>query len=157
MPGTRAWRLINAGLSTEQSLICITWFHDPSDLPRLAETVKQYNPADPHGSTQAGVVMDMQTQYGVATRPYLREILSSSKQTFVRAAAAKGLVQMNDRAGWEFFLEVAKERPFYRDEMVRWLGDMFPAIRDTDDGAIVSFSTLRLRPRPSSDIVSVER
>jgi hypothetical protein len=75
------WKLIRAGLSTEQSLICITWLHDPSDLPRLAEAVKQYNPDDPHGSTQASVVMDMQTQYGVATRPYLRDILESSKQT----------------------------------------------------------------------------
>jgi hypothetical protein len=115
------WRLIGAGLAREQSLICITWFQEPSELARLTEILKQYDPADPHGATQASVVMDMQTQYGVSARPYLRDILASSKQTWVRVAAAKGLVQMDDRAGWEFFLETVKERPFYKAEMVRWL------------------------------------
>jgi hypothetical protein len=81
--------------------------------------------------------MDMQTQYGVAARPYLREILASSKQIWVRVASAKGLVQMNDQAGWKFFLEVVKESPFYKAEMVRWLKDMFPTMRDSDDVTIL--------------------
>jgi hypothetical protein len=126
-------------MAKEQSLICITWFHDTSDLPRLTAIVNQYNSSDPNGSTQFSVVMDMQTQYGTVTRPYLRDILASSKQTWVRTAAAKGLVQRNDRAGWEFFVEVVRQRPLYREEMVRWLGDMFPAVRDADDAAIVNF------------------
>jgi hypothetical protein len=140
-PAGRAllWNLIDAGMAKEQSLICITWFHDTSDLPRLTAIVNQYNSSDPNGSTQFSVVMDMQTQYGTVTRPYLRDILASSKQTWVRTAAAKGLVQMNDRAGWEFFVEVVRQRPLYREEMVRWLGDMFPAVRDADDAAIVNF------------------
>lgn len=63
------WNLIDAGMAKEQSLICITWFHDTSDLPRLAAIVKQYNSSDPNGSTQSSVAMHMQTQYGTATRP----------------------------------------------------------------------------------------
>jgi hypothetical protein len=138
------WKLIDAGLATEQSLICVTWFHDPSDLPQLAGIAKQYNPSDPHRYAHSSVVMDMQTQYGTVALPYLRDILASSKQTWVQTAAAQGLVQMNDRAGWEFFIGVVRQRPFYRDEMVRWLGQVFPMTRDADDAAIITFLTSRL-------------
>jgi hypothetical protein len=145
-PNGRAllWKLIDAGLTTEQSLICVTWFHDPSDLPRITVIVKQDSPADPHGSSHSGVVEHMQTGYGTAARPYLRDLLATSQQTWVRTAAAKGLVQMNDQAGWEFFIGVIQQRPFYRDEMVRWLGDIFPAIRGADDPAILTFLKSRL-------------
>jgi hypothetical protein len=145
-PAGRAllWKLINAGLASEQSLICVTWFHDPSDLPRLTAIAEQDNPSDPHGYGHASVVSDMQTQYGSVAQPYLRELLRSSNQTWVRTEAAKALVQMNDPSGWEFFIGVVKQRPFYRDEMVRWLGDVFPVIRDTDDAAMVTFLESRL-------------
>ena len=138
------WKLIDAGLATEQSLSCVTWFRDPSDLPRLAEIVKQYKPSDPHGYAHSSVVMQMHTQYGTVALPYLRDILASAKQTWVRTAAAKALVQMNDRAGWEFFVDVVRQRPFYWDEMVRWLGDAFPVIHDADDAAIITFLESRL-------------
>jgi hypothetical protein len=81
----------------------------------------------------------MQTNYGNLARPYLRDILASSKQPFVRATAAQGLVEMNDRAGWEFFLDVIGQPPFYRDEMARWLGQKFPAIRIADNAALIAF------------------
>jgi hypothetical protein len=138
------WKLIEAGLATEQNLICVTWFHDPSDLARLASVAKQYNPSDPHGYAHSSVVMHLQTQYGALARPYLRDILASSKQRWVRTAAAQGLVLMNDRAGWEFFVDVIRQRPFYRDEMVRWLTDAFPVIRDADDAAIITFLESKL-------------
>lgn len=51
---------------------------------------------------------------------------------------------MNDRAGWEFFIDMVRQRPFYRDEMVRWLGEVFPVIRNADDVAISTFLTSRL-------------
>jgi hypothetical protein len=145
-PGGRVllWKLIDAGLATEQSLSCVTWFHDPSDLPRVTEIAKQYKPSDPHGYAHSSVVMQMHTQYGTVALPYLRNILVSSKQTWVRTAAAKALVQMNDRAGWEFFVGVVRQRPFYWDEMVRWLGDAFPVVRDADDAAIITFLESRL-------------
>jgi hypothetical protein len=134
------WKLVEAHLATEQSLICLTWLRDPSDLPRLAAIVEQKDASDPSGyDSHASVVGDMQTNYGGLARPYLRDILASSKQPFVRATAAKGLVEMNDRAGWEFFLDVIRQRPFYRDEMARWLGQKFLEIRSADDAALIAF------------------
>ena len=138
------WKLIDAGLATEQSLSCITWLHDPSDLPRLSQIVKQNDPADPHGYKHSGVVGQMQTQYGNVARPYLRDILASSPQTWVRTAAAQVLVQMNDRAGWAFFIGVVEQRPFYRDEMVRWLGGQFPEIQNAVDPEIIRFLESKL-------------
>jgi hypothetical protein len=62
----------------------------------------------------------------------------------VRTAAAKGLVQLNDRAGWEFFVGVLNDRPFYRGEMVQWLGDVFPALRGANDSTILAYLDSRL-------------
>jgi hypothetical protein len=133
------WKLAGAGLSAEQSLSCITWFHDPADLPRLAHIAEQYDRSDPHGYKHSSFIGELGTEYGTVARPYLRDILASSKQIWVRTAAAKALVLMDDRAGWEFFVGVLKQRPFYRDEMVQWLRVAFPAIRDADDAEILHF------------------
>lgn len=134
------WKLVEAHLATEQSMLCLMWLHDSSDLPRLTAIVKQKDHSDPPGyDSHAGVVGDMLTSYGTLARPYLRDILASSNQPFVRTAAAQGLAEMNDRAGWEFFLDVIRQRPFYRDEMVRWLGDRFPTIRSADDAGLIAF------------------
>lgn len=138
------WKLIDAGLAEEQTLICVAWYKNPSDLPRLTAIVKQDNPTDPHGRSHSGIVMHFGSEYGDIARPYLRDLLATSQQTWVRTAAAKDLVQMNDPAGWEFFIGVIHQRPFYRDEMVQWLGDNFPAIRGADDPAIVTFLESRL-------------
>jgi hypothetical protein len=133
------WELVGAGLAKEQSLSCITWFRDPADLSRLASIAEQYDSSDPYGYKHSGFVEELGTEYGTVARPYLRDILASSKQTWVRTEAAKALVLMDDRAGWEFFAGVLKQRPFYRDEMARWLRDSFPAIRDADDVGILHF------------------
>jgi len=133
------WKLVGAGLATEQSLSCITWFRDPADLPRLTSIAEQYDSSDPYGYKHSSFVEELGTEYGTAARPYLRDILASSRQIWVRTEAAKALVLIDDRAGWEFFAGVLKQRPFYRDEMVRWLRIAFPAIRNADDVQILGF------------------
>jgi hypothetical protein len=138
------WKLIDADLATEQSMICVTWYQDKSDLPRLTAILKQKKASDPTGQEHNSVTTDLQTRYGLAARPFLRDLLASSNQAFVRTAAAQGLVQMNDRGGWEFFIGVINDRPFYRGEMVQWLGDIFPALRGADDPTILSYLNSRL-------------
>lgn len=93
----------------------------------------------------------MKTEYGTVSRPYLRDVLASSKQTWVRTAAAQGLVEMNDRAGWGFFLDVIKQRPFYRDEMVRWLADRFPETRNSDDALLATFLQSKMSTASTSE------
>jgi hypothetical protein len=142
------WKLIDADLATEQSMICVTWYRDKSDLPRLTAILKQKKPSDPDGREHSGVTGDLQPRYGSDARPYLRQLLASSNQIWVRTAAAQGLVQINDRAGWEFFVGVISDRPFYRaamvQSMVQWLNDIFPALRGSDDATILSYLNSRL-------------
>jgi len=139
------WKLVDARLATEQALICITWLRDPADLPRLAAIVKQKDPSDPPGyDSHAAVVSAMRTGYGERARPYLREILASSRETWVLTSAAQALVELDDQAGWQFFLDVVHQRPFYHDEMMRWLWDRFPSIRGANDDAVKAFLESKL-------------
>lgn len=151
VPGGRTllWKLIEANLAVEQSMICVAWYKDPADLPRLAAILSQYDSADPHGYKHSGVVGDLERQFGNAARPYLRELLATSKQTWVKTAAAKGLVSMNDRAGWAFFVNVVNGNEFYRRELIQWLRDSFPELRGADEAVILNFLEARLAASPS--------
>lgn len=135
------WKLVDAGLAKEQSLGCITWFQNPADLPRITKVVEQASEdvSDPHGHKIFGPVRQLRTEYGAAAQPYLREMLATSTQTWVRTTAAQGLVEMNDPAGWQFFVVVLRDRPFYKDEMVRWLKERFPPIRNANDTEVLDF------------------
>jgi hypothetical protein len=143
------WRLIDAGLAGEQSMICVTWYQNASDLPRLKSLLMQYDSADPYGYKHAGVVGQLQSHYGKAALPFLQGLLASSQQTWVRTSAAKGLVELNDRAGWTFFVNVINGNDFYRDEMIRWLRDRFPELRGANDAAILNFLEKRAASAPS--------
>lgn len=133
------WKLIDARLAFEQSLICLTWLHDTQDLPRIAAIVEKYDAADPYGYQNSGVVGDFRYGYGAAVRPYLREIFDNSKQVWVRVAAAKELTLMGDSAGYQFFIDTLREHPFYRNEMFEWLQTAFPAMRGGKEDAMLQF------------------
>jgi hypothetical protein len=132
------WRFVTAHLAEEQSLICITWVKDPSDLPRITALLTTYDEADPAGSRKSSVLYGMKG-YGAAAQPYMRTILSNSRQTWVRTSAAQQLALLNDVAGWQFFRKIIDERPRYRDQMIRWLKDNFPEIKNADEAAIAAF------------------
>lgn len=137
------WKLVNAQLATEQSLICLGWRHDASDLSKIVAIVETYDPNDPYGYQHSGVVNNLTQVYGDSARPYFREILSKSKQVWVRVAAAKELALMGDAAGYQFFIETLEEHPFYRDEMVRWLQQRFPMMPTADEAGMFRFLELQ--------------
>jgi hypothetical protein len=152
LPGGRVllWKLIEANVAVEQSMICVAGYKDPADLPRLTTILSQYDSDDPHGYKHGGVVDDLGRQYGNATRPYLRELLATSKQTWVKTAAAKGLVLMNDRAGWAFFVNVVNGNEFYRHEMIQWLRATFLELRSADEAVVLNFLEARLAASPAA-------
>jgi hypothetical protein len=127
------WKLVDARLASEQSLICLTSLHDTRDLPRIAAIIEKYDVADPYGYHNSGVVGDLRYGYGAAARPYLREILDNSKQVWIRVAAAKELTLMGDSAGYQFFIQTLREHPFYYREMFEWLQTVFPAMRGSSE------------------------
>jgi hypothetical protein len=133
------WKLADANLAVEQTLICISWLHDPADLPKIVKVVEAFDPADPYGENNSGIVGNLRYGYGDAIRPYMRHILKTSRQVWVRVAAAKELILMGDSTGYQFFLETLHAHPFYHDELVRWLQDAFPTMRKADEATMTKF------------------
>jgi hypothetical protein len=152
MPSAREilWKIADNGLGGETVLICISWLHNLDDLPKLAGIAGTYDAGDPYGYKNSGVVMDLRSAYGDAIKPYFRDLLKKSQQLWVRVAAAKDLALLGEPAGYQFFINVLEQtpKPFYHDEMVRWLKSAFPPIATADDAEILKF--LRSRTQSSS-------
>jgi hypothetical protein len=132
------WKIADANLAVEQSLICITWFKNASDLPKLTTVTETYDPDDPHGYRHASIAEGIGS-YGQVALPYLHHLLQNSRQTWVRTSAAKGLVSMNDPAGFQFFIAMLKDKPFYANEFIGWLKDTFPPLKTADDSQMMAF------------------
>src|ERR1035437_4480020 len=132
------WKMADANLAVEQSLICIAWFKDASDLLKLTTVTETYDPDDPHGYRRASVAEAIGS-YGQIALPYLHRLLQNSRQTWVRTSTAKAVVSMNDPAGFQFFIAMLKDKPFYTNELIGWLKDTFPTLKTADDSRITAF------------------
>ena len=73
-----------------------------------------------HGYRHCSVVMHIQTEYGVVARPPLEMSVCHRNRLWYGRQRPKTWPR-NDRAGWEFFIDIIKQCPFYRDDVVRWL------------------------------------
>lgn len=140
------WKIADANLAVEQSLICITWFKDASDLPKLTTVTEAYDSGDPHGYRHASVAEGIGSYGGVAI-PYLHRLLQNSRQTWVLTSTAKELVSMDDPDGFQFFIAMLKDKPFYTKELSGWLKEMFPVLNTADDSRMIAF----LEEKISSD------
>jgi hypothetical protein len=132
------WKLVDANLATEQSLICTTWFKDANDLPKLTTLTETYDPDDPHGYRHADVA-DGIGSYGREAIPHLHRLLQNSRQTWVLTSTAKELVSMNDPGGFRFFIAMLKDKPFYTNELSGWLKQTFPVLKAADDSRMIAF------------------
>jgi hypothetical protein len=132
------WKIADSNLAVEQSLICITWFKDASDLPKLTTLTETYDPDDPHGYRHASVA-DGIGRYGRKAILHLHRLLQNSRQTWVLTSTAKELVSMNDPAGFRFFIAMLKDKPFYTNELSSWLKQTFPVLKTADDSRMVAF------------------
>ncbi len=45
---------------------------------------------------------------------------------------------MNDPAGFQFFIAMLKDKPFYTTEMIGWLEETFPTLKTADDSRIMT-------------------
>jgi hypothetical protein len=65
------WDFVKRNVLTEQSLIAITWFKDPADLPRLAALLEAPANGDPMQRTYAALPYSIHRAYGDAALPVL--------------------------------------------------------------------------------------
>jgi hypothetical protein len=141
----QVWRFVDAQLAYEQALICITWFHNPADLPKLTAIVVKAEDRDRPGAMQSSIISAMGREYGAASRLFMKQILNEAREGFARTAAAQQLVLINDAAGFQYFRTMLDEHPFYYDEMVQWLKDRFPEIRNADRQRMAEYLERKIR------------
>ena len=148
------WQFVQRGLSTEQSLIAITWAKDPADLPRLAAILEAPAKGGPRDSTYSSLPYALHNAYGEAAIPVLESALAKSGYDFVRTNCAKELVVAGRKSGFAFIAQAIEGDFFYRVEMVRFVKERFPELRDADDQKVLAFLKSRIQlasagPAPS--------
>jgi hypothetical protein len=125
--------MIESGKSEGQSRIALTWIGDARDLPRLAALLMQ---AD---STDSSLAYSLHRAYGDAALPWLIRAAGDTKQVGVRIACARELVLANQVEGFRYLLEAATETPSARRDVVQFVRDRFPDLRDAPEDAALAF------------------
>jgi hypothetical protein len=77
--------------------------------------------------------------YGDASLPFLEKMLSGSTSIWVRTESARELVLAGQPSGFLFMTDAIEHGRRYRAEMVQFLRDRFPELRQADEARIVSF------------------
>ena len=77
------WDFVNRDVLTEQSLIAITWFRNPADLPRLATLLEAPAKGDEMQRTYASLPYAIHRAYGDAAIPLLESAIEGSGHVWV--------------------------------------------------------------------------
>jgi hypothetical protein len=137
------WNFVNRSVLTEQSLIVITWFKNPADLPRLATLLEARAKGDPKDRTYASLPYAIHRAYGDAALPVLESAIQKSDYVWVQTNCARELVQAGRRSGFAFIAQAIEQNKFYRREMVQFVQDRFPELRGAHDSKVLAFLKAR--------------
>jgi hypothetical protein len=137
------WSFINRNVITEQSLIVITWFKNPADLPRLAALLEAPAKGDPMDRTYASLPYAIHRAYGDAALPVLESAIQKSGYVFVQTNCARELVEAGRKSGFAFIAQAIEQNKFYRAEMMRFIQDRFPELRGAGDSQVLEFLKAR--------------
>lgn len=121
------WRMVQEGKAAGQSKIALAWIGDTRDLPRLA------------GVMDASLPYSLHRVYGDAALPWLKKAARETTQPAVRKECAKELAIASQPAGFHFLLQSMDETPSFRPEVLQFMRDRFPDLRDADDGRVLDF------------------
>jgi len=132
--GKILWSFVERDIAHEQAIIALAWLHSPADLPKLA--LKAFPPsALPGDSGPTSLPGALRYSYGDAALPYIEEMLQRSPYVFVRTGSARELVNAGRPSGFAFIVDAIQQNRAYRGEMIQFLRDRFPEIRQGDDAA----------------------
>ena len=137
------WDFVNRYVLTEQSLIAITWFKNPADLPRFAMLLEAPAKGDAMQSTYSSLPYAIHRVYGDAALPVLESAIQKSGYVWVQTNCARELVQAGRKSGFAFIAQAIEQNKFYRREMVQFVQDRFPELRGADDTKVLAFLKAR--------------
>jgi hypothetical protein len=141
------WDLVNRRVGYEQALIALSWLKSPEDLPKLAQLALQ--PANGRALEYdvASLPYALHNAYGDSAIPYVERMVERSEYTWVRTNGARELVLAGRPTGFAFMADAIENARFYRAEMIQFLRDQFPELRQSDDVAILRFVQARAHPK----------
>jgi hypothetical protein len=138
------WNFVERDVHTEQSLIAITWFKNPEDLPRLASLLEAPAKADNMTGTYSSLPYAIHRAYGDAALPVLESAVQESSYVWVQTNCARELVLAGHKSGFAFIAQAIEQDKVYRREIVQFVQDRFPEFRGADDEKILAFLKSRL-------------
>ena len=81
----------------------------------------------------------MHRAYGDASLPFLEKLLSGSTSIWVRTESARELVLAGRPSGFLFMTDAIEHERQYRPQMIQFLRDQFPELRQADEARVLSF------------------
>jgi hypothetical protein len=138
------WDLVNRhGPGYGQALIALSWRKSLPDLPKLAQLALQPANGRPLDYEFGSLPYALHNAYGDAAIPYLETMLQRSEFTWVRTNCARELIRAGRPEGFAFVADaIANNRP-YRQEMIQFVRDQFPELRQAGDPAVLKFVQTR--------------
>jgi hypothetical protein len=130
------WSFVERRLALGQSLIAITWRKDPRDLARLGAMIETTPVVDPAYSS---LPYALRNGYGEASVPYLEAALERSGSASVRTNCARELIVAGKASGFRFVAQAMEEGSAYKGELVQFVRDRFPELRDAPEPAVLEF------------------
>ena len=137
------WNFVSRNVLTEQSLIAITWFKNPSDLPRFALLLEAPAKGDALQGMYSSLPYAIHRADGDAALPLLESAIQKSGYVWVQTNCARELVQAGHKSGFAFIVQAIEQNKFYRREMVQFVQDRFPELRGADDSKVLAFLKAR--------------
>lgn len=137
------WNLVNRGVASGQAMIALCWRKAPADLRRLTRMALQPARGRNLDSELSSLPAALHAAYGDAALPYLESMLERSEYTWVRTNSARELMAAGRPSGFAFVVDaMEKGRPYSR-EMVNFVREQFPEIRQADDATVLRFVKAR--------------
>ena len=130
---------VNRNILTEQSLIAVTWFKDPADLPRFAVLLEAPAKGDTMQVTYSSLPYAIHHAFGDAALPVLESAIQKSGYVWVQTNCARELVLAGHKSGFVFIAQAIEQNKFYRREMIQFIQDRFPELRAAEDSKVLAF------------------
>jgi hypothetical protein len=133
------WDFVRRRVAYQQSLIAITWRKDLKDLPGLVAILEAPATGDPLSSELSSLPYALRNAYGRAALPALEDAVKNSGYVWVRTSCARELIIENRPSGFAFVADAIEKDRFYKREMIEFIRERFPELRDADDAAVLAF------------------
>jgi hypothetical protein len=133
------WTFVDRHIDGGQAITALTWLHASSDLQRLAQ-LALVPPSQPDDTGPASLPYSLRHAYGEAALPYIEDMLQHSPFVWVRVDSARELVLVGRPSGFAFIADAIEQGLPYRKEMIQFLRDRFPEIRQADDTPALNFA-----------------